>query len=163
MSFNHMFSRLQELQLCLPCSHHSDDLPKSRLLVVCVNVDAWRLARPIVFPTLMGVVADIQTSMLTHKKTMESSNTSALVTDRRRFQQTGVRTWRGRRNKRPARKWFVCKKFECWSTKYISKKGTHALKEKRVSWLLLRIFMMSEMADLVTINQTHLRIPKILL
>lgn len=137
-SFNNMFSPIQELQLCLPHSYHNDDLLKSRLLNAGVNVDTCRLARQKVSPMLMGFVADIQTSISTHKETVESSNPSTLLTDLRHFQQTGVPTWCGRRNNRPARKCFVCKKFSCWSTNHPREERTQALKENT----RLRAFVM---------------------
>lgn len=137
-SFNNMFPRLQKLQLCLSRSFHIDDLLKSRLLNAFANVEESRLARHKVSSTLMGVVADIQTSISTHKETVERLILAALVTGRRRFQQIGVPTWRGRRNSKPVRKFFVCKRFGCWLTNYTRKERTQSLKENT----RLRAFVM---------------------
>lgn len=65
-AFNLLVDRLRELQLCLPCLFRSDDLLKNCVLNVCVGVKACRLARKKVAPTVMGVIADFQTSISTH-------------------------------------------------------------------------------------------------
>lgn len=126
---NGMVARLQELQLCLPRAFHSDELLKSRLLNACSGVEACRLARQKVAPTVMGVIADLETPISTFQTTPPFSSTAptALVIDRRLRQNTGAPPWRGRRNYKQARKCLVCKKSRFWFTNHSAEERARAL------------------------------------
>lgn len=138
--FGILVARLQELQLCLPRSFHSDDLLKNRLLNACTGVEACRLARQKVAPTVMGVIADLQTSISTFNWSalIQNPSANALLTDRRRITQRGGAPWQGRRNNRGKAKCIVCNKIGCWSTNHTFEERKRALRENN----RLRAFVM---------------------
>lgn len=128
--FNKMVARLQNLQLCMPRTFHSDALLEDRLLNACSGVDACRLARWKMAPTLMGVIPDLQTSISTHCSETLPTNSTALAISPTRFRNYDSPTWRGRRGHKSARKCLVCKKSGCWSTNHTQEDLTKALQSK---------------------------------
>lgn len=138
-----MITRLQDIQLCLPRAFQSDDLLKNRILNACTGIEACRLSRQKVAPTLMGVVVDLQTSISTFQENNKPSEiaemqSSALVTDRRRHQGSNVPPWRGKRDNKSSKRCFVCKRFGCWSTNHSPEERKIALKSNT----RLRAFVM---------------------
>lgn len=126
--FKKMVMHLQELQLSLTRSFHSDKLLKNRLVKECSGSKAYRLTRQNVPPTMMEVTDDRQTSTATLKLDLltvsSSTSSSALVIDRRRYHNFEFSALQEHRSNKPGRRCLVCKKFNCWSTKHSREKRT---------------------------------------
>lgn len=131
--FNRMVERLHELQLCLPRDFHSDEVLESRLLNACTRVEAYRLSRQKVSLTVMGVIADLQTSIGTHIDVSDTERFKplALVTDRRRHQNPSTPPWCGRRFQDTPRKSIVWGRSGCWSTNHPKDKRLEALQRNK--------------------------------
>lgn len=102
-SLNQMITRLQDIQLCLPRVFQSDDLLYNRLLNACAEIEACRHTWQKVAPTLMGVVADLQTSISTFLENNDPNgiaemHSNALITDKRPHQGSDVPTWREKKD-----------------------------------------------------------------
>lgn len=93
-----------------------------------MGVDSCRLARQKVSPTLMRVVADMQTSILTHQETSENVSSAALVTKRRRFQQAGGTHLARWVQQQAGVKMIFCEKYSCYSTHQFHEEQTRTLK-----------------------------------
>lgn len=138
---NGMMERLQEILLCLPRVFSNGEVLKSRLWSVCADVEACRLrlAKQEVSQTVMGVIADLQTSVATYQETSHADCATplALVTDLRRFRSTPTPPWRGRRFQNTPRKCIVCGKSGCWSTNHPKYKRLEALRKNKTFYAFI--------------------------
>lgn len=136
-----MISRLKDLQLCVPAPYKSEVILKNKLLTACEELEECRLARQKVSPTVEGVIADLHTSissMSKFQKPIDSTSSTALLTERRRFNYTK------RNNFRSGKSCFVCGKQGCWSSEHSPAERIAAIKKKK----RVRAFFLEKLRDL---------------
>lgn len=144
--FNKMVARLAIIQQGLPNEYQNDTIFKDHLLTAVDGIDACRLARQKVAPTLQGVISDLQTSIATvqvqqkPKDPPESditkallASTVALLTDRKKqFRKSD--NFKGKRSNK---KCFVCKKRGCWSTKHTKEERIASFRKNKQTRALI--------------------------
>lgn len=99
-----LITRIYYIQASPPKEYRNDNSLKNKLLNAVIDREDCQLAYFKPAEKVQGIIADLHSSLVPVKKALQID---AMVVDRK-----------FRRNKKKGRKFFVCKREGCWSTKH---------------------------------------------